>query len=98
MLAFHADMSDDGRRLAVILEREGSLYSPTCIETVVKPPSYLAGLKTASGASAKSGSGNWAATAEVHLGSIKQSDARGPFGPTPPSKKPFSSQLGTTVA
>ena len=30
-----------------ILEREDSLYTPTCIETVVKPPSYLAGLKTA---------------------------------------------------
>ena len=48
MLAFHAGMSDDGRRLAVIKEREDSLHPPVCIETVVKPPSYLAGLKTAS--------------------------------------------------
>ena len=31
-----------------ILERRDSLYTPTRIETVVKPPSYLAGLKTAS--------------------------------------------------
>ena len=29
------------------LKSEDCLYTPTCIETVVKPPSYLAGLKTA---------------------------------------------------
>ena len=49
LLAFHAEMSQmtaDG--WPSILEREGSLYTPTCIETVAKPPSYLAGLKTAS--------------------------------------------------
>ena len=46
--AFHAEMCQmtaDG--WPSVLERRDSLYTPTCIEKVAKPPPYLAGLKTA---------------------------------------------------
>ena len=55
LIAFHADLcllSMQACQMTATVGRHiiegGSLYSPTCIETVVKPPSYLAVLKTAS--------------------------------------------------
>ena len=54
LIAFHADLcllSMQACQMTATVGRHiiegGSLYSPTCIETVVKPPSYLAVLKTA---------------------------------------------------